>query len=223
MCLVLFVGSGRSMSLAVLMATGALDAATAMPWAQNTIDNLRYILLGKAGVKFAEGSTSEVRRTSAASHVNYGAHSDWIRELMDKFPEANGEGLLVNFMRTFEAIAGISGLNAFRALHITLWLFIAYRARVEIPRSSLIGICGPNVKKLRDMCEAAGVTLEGLYDAVTAIIPGIDPAAFEIWSCKFVNFLYILHCHKQSSLVWRSTLKGPEDKPQRLTGKRSLD
>ncbi|CAK0905924.1 unnamed protein product, partial [Prorocentrum cordatum] len=126
-----------------------------------------------------------------------------------------------DFMRAFDAIASISGLNAFRALHITLWLFIAYRAKVEISRSRLIDICGPNVKKLHDMCAAAGVTLEGLYDAVAKLLPDIDPASFEIWSCKVVNFLCVLHCHKQSSLVWRNNLKGPE--PRRLAGKRSLD
>ena len=221
MCLVLFVGSGPSLSLAETMATGVLDAAMSMPWAQTTVDKLRYILLKTDGVKFAEGSTSEVRRTSAPGHVNYGAHSDWIRVLIDMFPEPNGAGLLRDFMSTFDAIAGISGLNAFRALHITLWLFIAYRAKVNIPRSRLDDILGPNVKKLHDMCEAAGISLEGLYDAVTTLPPHIDPASFEIWSCKVVNFLYVLHCHKQSSLVWRNNLKGPE--PRRLAGKRSLD
>lgn len=207
MCLVLFVASGRSTSIANLMMSGAFNAAMLLPWAQSTLDHLRYLLLDhKETIHFAEGSTNEVRRMRRVNHVNYGAHSDWIRDLMTQFPDEYGESLLVDFMTTFHAISNLTGFSAFRALHITLWLFIAYDVKICIPRSRLQELSGPNVKKLEDMCALAGTTLLDVYDAVCAYLPDMDPASFEIWSCKVVNFLYILHLQKQASLMWRRSL-----------------
>ena len=55
------------------------------PWSQLTLDELRYRVVKpeyQARLKLAEGSTSEVLRTASLNHVNFGAHTDWIRDLM---------------------------------------------------------------------------------------------------------------------------------------------
>ena len=69
----------------------------------------------------------------------------------------------------------------------------------------------PKVKSLKAMCAEADTTLENLYENVRTIIPKVDPLVFEIWCCKFVNFLHVLHMHKQPSLAWRRTLAEPAE------------
>ena len=42
--------------------------------------------LRQIGTYFCYISTSEVRRTAEANHINFGFHSDWVRNLVDEFP-----------------------------------------------------------------------------------------------------------------------------------------
>eukprot|EP00959_Pyramimonas_sp_CCMP1952_P358626 7509103-Pyramimonas_sp.AAC.1 len=37
------------------------------------------------GLKIAEGSTSEVKRSALLCNVNYGYHVDWVRDFMREF------------------------------------------------------------------------------------------------------------------------------------------
>ena len=81
---------------------------------------------------------------------------------------------------------------------------------------------GPNVKSLRAMCAGADTALENLYENVRTIIPKVDPLVFEIWCCKFVNFLHVLHMHKQPSLAWRRTLAEPAEMPAEYNKRRRI-
>ena len=49
--------------------------------------------------------------------MNFGFHSDWIRELIDLKID-----VLADFCETFKALVDIDGIGAFRAVHITTWV-----------------------------------------------------------------------------------------------------
>ena len=38
-----------------------------------------------------------------------------------------------------------------------------------------------------------GLSLMGLYHDVAGLVPGLNPVTFQVWSCKFVNFVYAMH------------------------------
>ena len=86
--LILVCASGRSKSLASLIVGGEFNSLLWEEWSGLTVDKLRYMLVTdanvKAGVNMAEGTTNEVRRTSALNNVNFGEHTDWIRDFMLK-------------------------------------------------------------------------------------------------------------------------------------------
>ena len=71
------------------------------------------------------------------------------------------------------------------------------------------------------MCETYGTSIRSLYEQVHVLMPGeITPVSFQIWSCKFVNFLYVLHMNKQPSLAWRRTLPQVQDDEAEQSSKR---
>ena len=153
-------------------------------------------------LKMAEGSTNEVRRTSRLCHVNYGFHTDWLRDLMEKPAGESTASLLKSFYASFEAIREIPGLGSFRALHICAWLFLVFGAEMDIPDDALRVFFGPNVEELERMCLKCGFDIEELFAKVPEEIP-IDPVSFEIWCCKVVNFIFALNLVKQPSVVYR--------------------
>lgn len=210
--LLLMTASGRSGSMAKALQTEALKHVFHSPWSNETIDRLRYILIteenANKGLRFAEGTTNEVRRTAALNNVNFGYHSDFIRDLMVHF--ANPADLFVDFVGAFEKLAGraVSGVGAFRALHILSWLYIAFGVEIDVPKEKLMSLLGPNVVELSNMCKTAGFSLRKLYDAVLYELPDVTPVEFQIWSCKVVNLLHLLNLRKQPSLTYRRKAHG---------------
>ena len=120
----LFVASCRSSSIARLVESGDLDDICAMPWAQTTVDSLRYALLKlKDTVCMAEGIRYAARRPSKCNRTSFGAHSDWIREVIDHYPSYTE--LLSNLWDSMNYFKTIDGNGAFRALHLVYWLFLS--------------------------------------------------------------------------------------------------
>eukprot|EP00973_Karenia_brevis_P014735 2012268-Karenia_brevis.AAC.1 len=120
----LMIASGRSASLARFFQSGALKRFVHMPWSGRTIEDLRYAVVNSehANVfKMAEGLINEVRRTRQLCHINFGYHTDWIRDLMDKPTGESTASLLKSFYASFDAMRGILGLGSFPALHICAW------------------------------------------------------------------------------------------------------
>eukprot|EP00959_Pyramimonas_sp_CCMP1952_P381807 8000697-Pyramimonas_sp.AAC.1 len=72
----------------------------------------------------AEGSTSEVRRSATLNHVNFDFHTGFIRDLMEQFPVVTE--LFSSFWAAFNGFKDVTGIGAFRALHILFWTYNAY-------------------------------------------------------------------------------------------------
>ena len=208
--LVLMAASGRSGSVVDLMRSQYLDAYMGMDWAQSTVDALRYKLMSPDvsshvdALRLAEGTTSEVPMTSKVNHVSFGVHTDWIRMVIDLFP--SWQELLKDYMTTFRALKGIDGIGAFRAVHIAAWLFIAFGRQICVGDEHLEVLFGPDARLFDSMCSGANTFIKVLYREVAAIVPDMNPVTFQIWNCKFINFVFVLRMEKQASLAWRRTL-----------------
>ena len=207
---VLVVASGRSSPLANTFNTepDIKHFCLNEPWHQHSIEKLRYLLVKpENGVALAEGTTNEVRRTSANCHVNFSLHTDWVRDLMTTEVGKNTASLLANWYETFKAMANIPGLGAFRALHICCWLFIAYGVEMNVPSESLEEFLGSNVASFADMCQVCDTSIMAVFKAVqhkmSELGVDFDPVRFEIWTRKVVNIVYALNMCKQPSLAWR--------------------
>ena len=55
-------------------------------------------------------------RLTKPNHVDFGYHSDCVRDLIDVF--AHPEDLLQDYMQTFNAIRTIDGIGAFRVVRL---------------------------------------------------------------------------------------------------------
>ena len=206
MIAVLFVASGRSLTMAKLVSTDHFSCVRKSGWSQETVNLMRTVAMQhKGAVKFAEGSTSEVVRTAKATHINYGYHSDWIRELIDSF--GSHVELLADFMTTYRALTALDNVGSLRGVHITMWLFCAYNRPIHVSTDDVEELFGPNVVDLRKQCKACDIAILDLYKEVKNLLPVVcNPVFFEIWSCKFENFVHCLNMHKQPSLCWRRHL-----------------
>ena len=108
----------------------------------------------------------------------------------------------------FDTLASdsIKGIGAFRAVHILVWLYNAYGKYIHVPDNRMFDLLGPNVRELNRMCQCAGFTLKNLYDQVKVALPDMGPVPFEIWSCKVMNIIHVLHLHKQPSLAFHKSV-----------------
>ena len=206
--LLLFCASGRSSSLCRLLVQGEFSDLLQEPWSQFTLDKLRYRIVKPEYqnlLKLAEGSTSEVVRTASLNHVNFGAHTDWIRDLMVAFPTT--DLLMTSSIKTFDGLRAITGLGAFRAVHITCWFYSAHCLPFDVPDVRLLDLFGPNVVALQKNCRIAGFDITELYRSVKYTLPSMEPVQFEIFSCKFMNFVHIMNLHIQPSLRFRRVIE----------------
>lgn len=87
------------------------------------------------------------------------------------------------------------------------------------------------MRELHRMCEYADFTLKNLYDQVKVALPDMGPVPFEIWSCKVMNIIHVLHLHKQPSIAFHKSVLNATDQAvdvstvavhRRVTGKRAL-
>ena len=220
------IASGRSASLSKLLQEPDIKQCFGDDWSNHTIDKLRYIILTRdnetKGCNMAEGSTSEVRRSSKLCNVNYGYHTDWIRDFMREFDTT--EKIFESFAEYFKKLSSITGIGAFRAVHILLWIFIAYDAEIYVPDEMLYDLAGPNVKLMEKMCQYAGFSYKQLYKLVKEELPHMDPIEYEIRTCKVINFIFLLNMQKQPSLCYRSLKKKVLVKPERrMTKKQRIE
>jgi len=88
----------------------------------------------------------------------------------------------------------------------------------------LYDLAGPNVKLMEKMCQYAGFSYKQLYKLVKEELPHMDPIEYEIWTCKVVNFIFLLNMQKQPSLCYRSLKKKVLVKPERrMTKKQKIE
>eukprot|EP00959_Pyramimonas_sp_CCMP1952_P347481 7277985-Pyramimonas_sp.AAC.1 len=101
----------------------------------------------------------------------------------------------------FDALASdsVKGIGAFRAVHILVWLYNAHGEYMHVSDHRMFDLLGPNVRELNLICQYAGFTLKNLYDQVKVALLDMGPVPFEIWSCKVMNAMRVLHLHKQPS------------------------
>ena len=93
----------------------------------------------------------------------------------------------------------MTGIGAFRAVHILLWQFIAYDAEIDVPDEILYDLAGPNVRLMERMCQYAGFSYKQLYKKVKEELPHMAPIEYEVWTCKVVNFIFLLNMVKHFS------------------------
>ena len=76
------------------------------------------------------------------------------------------EKIFESFAEPFTKLSNITGICAFRAVHILLWIFIAFFAEIYVPDEMLHDLAGPNVKLVEKMCQYAGFSYKQLYNLV---------------------------------------------------------
>ena len=112
----------------------------------------------------ASGTTSEVVRTAKNCHENFGLHTDWIRTLIDRFPDP--AELMTGYEHLFDALNDLSGIGTMRAVHIAAWIYNAFGLPLDFPAERLDELFGPNLKLLSKMCRDADLDLNDLFFAV---------------------------------------------------------
>ena len=109
-------------------------------------------------------------------------------------------------------------------MHVLLWIFIAYDAVIDASDEMLYDLAGPNVRLMEKMCQYAGFTYKQPYKMIKEELPHMEPVEYEVWTCKVVNFIFLLSTQKQPSLCYRSSKKEELVKPERrLTKKQRIE
>eukprot|EP00959_Pyramimonas_sp_CCMP1952_P413488 8664530-Pyramimonas_sp.AAC.1 len=89
------------------------------------------------------------------------------------------EKIFTSIAESFRKLSDVTGIGAFRAVHIPLWLCIAYDVEIDVPDEILCELAGPNVRLMEKMRQYAGFSYKQLYNLTTEELPHMERVEYE--------------------------------------------